>query len=162
MTTNPATQNNPAFTGDITNDSFRRAFDAIARKAVPFFDAEYAYFSDLLWDAQRAATMLTARAPDRFYISVRDMGTNVHASLSDAQENHGIEPRAILLVEYDGRYALSVRVIWSAPSRREVSMAMYRLMTERPVGGTERRQYNVAMDHLINQQIASATNTQKD
>lgn len=108
-------RNNPTFTGDITNGSFRRAFDAIARKAVPFFDAEYAYYSDLLWDAQRAAVMLTASAPGRFFISVRGMGTNVHASLSDAQENHGVELRAILLVEYDGRYALSVQVLWSAP-----------------------------------------------
>lgn len=114
MTLNWTNKHALPFSGHISNSDFRRALDAIARVAVPFFDTEYAYFSDLLWDAQRAAVMLTANAPDKFYLAVRDMGTHVHLSLNDARENHGIKPRAVLLVDYDGRYRLNVEVVWEA------------------------------------------------
>lgn len=104
------------FNGHVQNDSFRRAFDAIARKAVPFFDAEYAYYSDLMWDAQHAVLVMTGDAPDHFYIAVRDVGTNIHMSLKDARENHGIKPRAVLKVEeyrdeYGNKHGLSVQVL---------------------------------------------------
>lgn len=106
------------YSGHIHNDRFRMAVDAIARKAVPFFDAEYAYYSDLLWDAQQAVLVMTDDAHDHFfYIAVRGMGTNVHMSLSDAKHNHGVAPSAVLMVEerrdeYGNKHGLSVSVVW--------------------------------------------------
>lgn len=57
---------------DIRNDAFRHAFDAIARKALPFMDADYAYHTDLLWDANNAVLM---EQGSRAFIVVRSMGT---------------------------------------------------------------------------------------
>jgi len=112
------------YNGHVQNDKFRVAVDAIARKAVPFFDTEYAYYSDLLWDAQHAVLVMTGDAPDHFYIAVRGMGTNIHMSLNDAKYNHDVTPNAVLKVEeyrdeYGNKHGLSVSVVWQADLDRQ-------------------------------------------
>lgn len=81
---------------DIRNDAFRNALNAIAHKAVPKFNIEYAYYSDMLWDANCAAEMAVG---DTAYITVRDMGTWWFANTDElaryharkhAEENRGI------------------------------------------------------------------------
>lgn len=61
-------------TTDIRNNAFRAAFDALARVAVPFLRSEYAYYSDMLWDAETLAQL-----PDggETFIMVRGYGTNM-------------------------------------------------------------------------------------
>ena len=49
---------------DIRNEAFRRAFDAIARAVVPFFDVPHAYYGDLLWDANTAVTLAEGESID--------------------------------------------------------------------------------------------------
>jgi len=61
-------------TNSILNDAVRHSFDQIARKAAPFFNIEYAYFSDLLWDASTCARL---EVGDELFIMVRDCGTSV-------------------------------------------------------------------------------------
>jgi hypothetical protein len=62
------------------DDAFRNAFNAIARRALPFMAAD-AYHSDLLYDAARASAL----APEaRFYLLVRKLGTNIFAYGDDA------------------------------------------------------------------------------
>ena len=64
---------NPEITAtDVRNDVFRFAFDAIARKALPFMDLDYAYHTDLLWDANNAVLMENGA---RAFLVVRSMGT---------------------------------------------------------------------------------------
>jgi len=68
------TQKHPTYpAGDVRNDETRNALDAIARKAVGYFEQGYAYYSDLLWDAQRAALMEDGETN---FIVVRSMGTS--------------------------------------------------------------------------------------
>ena len=59
---------------DIRNEAFRRAFDAIARAVVPFFDVPHAYYGDLLWDANTAVTLAEG---DTVFLMARSMGTSI-------------------------------------------------------------------------------------
>ena len=70
----------PDFAGCVMNDDFRQVFNLLARAALPFM-APDAYFSDLLWDAQRAAKLEVGKG---FYLRVYPLGTNVFDDQGDA------------------------------------------------------------------------------
>lgn len=77
------------------DDAFRNAFQAIARKALPYMDPD-AYHSDLLHDAARASRL---EADERFYLLVRGLGTNIYAYPDDAVERSTqTDGRAVLRV----------------------------------------------------------------
>lgn len=59
---------------DIRNEVFRRAFDAIARAVVPFFDVPHAYYGDLLWDSFTTVTMAEG---ETVFLMARSMGTSM-------------------------------------------------------------------------------------
>lgn len=60
------------------------AFNPIARACVPFFDTKYGFFSDLVHDAEYAATIPEETS---FYLTVRSMGTWVHKTYDEALEH---------------------------------------------------------------------------
>ena len=109
---------------DIRNDAFRFAFDAIARKALPFMDIEYAYHTDLLWDANNAVLMENGA---RAFIVVRSMGTTwVHPKTQtvfnlDSAEVEADElskscaltrfPSVVLMIDREGLHDFRVQVI---------------------------------------------------
>jgi hypothetical protein len=91
-----------------SNDAYRNAFQAIARHALPFM-AEDSYFTDLLYDAANAADL---KPTERFYLLVRDYGTNYFTDAHDAMMHCGecSDGKAVLRImraEYD-RYVVSV------------------------------------------------------
>lgn len=65
------------------SDLFRKAFTAISKAAIPHMDDD-AYFSDLLYDAAQAAQLAEG---ERFYLLVRNLGTNVYAYPDDAVDS---------------------------------------------------------------------------
>jgi hypothetical protein len=68
------TNKTPVFAdSDIRNDAFRRAFEALSRAIVPFFDLSCAYYGDLLWDARTAATLAEG---DTVFLMARSLGTS--------------------------------------------------------------------------------------
>jgi hypothetical protein len=62
------------------NDGFRNAFNRIAQEALPFMDPR-AYYSDLLYDAAKAAAL---PVQGKMYLLVRSAGTNDYADPLDA------------------------------------------------------------------------------
>ena len=61
-------------TSDVRNDAFRKALNAIGHEALPFMDSQYAYISDLAWDAYTCADM---EEGDTLFIVVRECGTSL-------------------------------------------------------------------------------------
>jgi len=69
------TDKTPVLAGsDMRNETFRRAFDAIARAVVPFFDIPHAYYGDLLWDSFTAVGLAEG---DTVFLMARSMGTSI-------------------------------------------------------------------------------------
>lgn len=94
--------------GDVRNDAFRNSFDRLAKVAIPFFDHEYMYYSDLLWDAQACAGMDTG---DVLFIILRDVGTHVFHPVR--QEPDAIERKfeeCIQHVDMNERYRAVLKV----------------------------------------------------
>lgn len=94
------------------NDAFRRAFAAIARAAVRHMDDDCPYISDMLYDAARAASLPTH---GRFYLLVRDYGTNAFCDPLDAIAHCGnrSDGKAVLRVERNQFDTFKVDVIYT-------------------------------------------------
>jgi hypothetical protein len=67
-------------TDSILNEYFRMAFQALARAALPHMDVADAYISDLLWDANNAASMDVG---DVCYLVVRPTSTSWFVSADE-------------------------------------------------------------------------------
>ena len=93
----------------MNDDVFRNAFQAIARKAVPFMEHD-AYFSDLLHDAASSAKL---QEDERLYIMVRSLGTFVFKYGDDAiekcDEYNGLAVLRVIRGKYD---TFDVKVIY--------------------------------------------------
>jgi hypothetical protein len=90
-----------------SNDAYRNAFQAICRCALLHM-AEDSYFTDLLYDAANAAALKPA---ERFYLLVRDYGTNYFEDAHDAmkhcsERSDGTAVLRIMRAEYD-RFVVS-------------------------------------------------------
>lgn len=94
MTNNLITLDQSATNTDLTitqtmisadeNDAFCRAFNMIARAALPFMAPDCPFFSDLLYDAARAAKL---PVNEHVYFLVRDYGTNHFSDPVDAMRH---------------------------------------------------------------------------
>jgi hypothetical protein len=94
-----------------TNDAFRKAFAAISRCALPFM-TPYAYLADLLYDAATAADL--EEDGGRFYILVREVGTNCYTHLDEAIEYlPKTDGQAVLRVQRGRFDSFDVKLIYT-------------------------------------------------
>lgn len=63
------------------SNAFTCAFNIIARACIPHMDHKYGFFSDFVYDAERAAKL---GANETLFLVVRDCGTTAYSDLRSA------------------------------------------------------------------------------
>lgn len=91
------------------NDAFRKAFLAIMRASVIFMDHD-AYFSDILLDAEKAASLHEGK---HFYLMVRRLGTNYYDDIEMAVDymHQSHDGMAVLRVSRNKYDSFSAKVL---------------------------------------------------